>query len=171
MAFWDFFNLGNNSQTTKLAGLPQKLAAKLPDLDDQAHAKIAAISGLLACVAQTDFHVSEAEQSEIEKSLLTWCQLTPEQAKTIAQLAIDEVAALASLEVFKYTETLDNILNDEERVGVLEALFQLAAVDESVGNDESEFIRHVAHGLRLDHREFIAARATVIKHLSILKNS
>lgn len=171
MAFWDFFNLGNNTQTTKLAGLPQKLAARLPDLDDQAHAKIAAISGLLACVAQTDFHVSEAEQSEIEKSLLTWCQLTPEQAKTIAELAIKEIAALASLDVFRYTETLDKILSPAERVEVLEALFQLAAIDQNVDGEETEFIRHVAHGLRLDHREFIAARATVLKHLSMLKKS
>lgn len=169
MAFWDLFNLGNSAKPSKLAGLPEKLADMLPELDDQAKAKITAIAGLLACVAHSDFHPSEAEQSEIEKSLLTWCKLSVEQAKAVAELAVKEVGALASLEVTTYTNSLDKLLNDSERVEVLEALFDIAASDHEVSHDEAEFIRHISHGLRLSHHEFVAARATVLKHIAMLK--
>mgnify|MGYP003643590748 FL=1 len=170
MSLWDFFNFGKSATPEQVSGLPKKLGELLPELDDQTRAKIAAISGLLACVAHTDFHVSEHERNNIENSLLTWCKLSQQQAKAVATLAIDEVKALASLEVHHYTGTLDKILNDEERVGVLEMLFQLAASDEEVDIEESEFIRHVSHGLRLDHHEFVAARATVLAHLKMLKS-
>tara|TARA_R110000868_G_scaffold110286_3_gene299006 strand:- start:1522 stop:2037 length:516 start_codon:yes stop_codon:yes gene_type:complete len=171
MSLWDFFNFGKSTTPEQVSGLPSKLGELLPELDDQTRAKIAAISGLLACVAHTDFNVCDLERGSIENSLLTWCKLSDQQAKAVATLAIDEVKALASLDVHHYTNTLDKILSDEERVGVLEMLFQLAASDDEVDIEESEFIRHVGHGLRLDHHEFVAARATVIAHLKILKKS
>lgn len=171
MALWDFLGLGKSSNTQKLENLPSKLATLLPDLDDQARAKIAAIAGLFACVAQTDFHVSQAEKDDIANALIQWCKLSQNLANSVANLAIEEVAALASLEVHQYTNTLDKILNDEERVGLLESLFHLAASDGEVDSEESEFIRHITHGLRLDHHEFIAARATVLNHLKMLKNN
>lgn len=171
MSLLNFFNLSKSSKPELLAGLPKKINELLPDMDDQARAKITAISGLLACVAHTDFHISESEKGTIENSLLTWCKLSSHQAKVVTDLALHEVAALASLDVHEYTGTLYKILNDEEKVGVLEALFQLAASDGEVGVNESEFIRHVGHGLRLDHHEFVAARATVLAHLKVLQKS
>lgn len=171
MALWDFFNFGKNTVSPKLTGLPLKLEKLLPEFDDQERAKITAISGLLACVAQSDFHISEAEQSEIEKSLSTWCKLSAKEAHVVAQLASEEVSALASLEVHTYTGTLEKLLSEHQRVEVLEALFQLAASDGEVAHEESEFIRHVSHGFKLSHHEFIAARATVLQHLKVLQNS
>ncbi len=171
MALWDFFSLGKSKVAPKLANLPSKLAQALPELDDQAHAKIAAISGLLACVASSDFHVSVHEKSDIEKMLLHWCHLEPKAAQVVADLALQEVNALASLDVYDYTKSLDKLLNDDERVGLLETLFELAASDGEVSHDESEFIRHVAHGLKLEHREFVAARATVLDYLKVLRKN
>ena len=169
MSFWKLFNFGKSTTPSQLSVLAQKLDNSLPELDDQAKAKIAAISGLLACVAHSDFHVSQTEENDIENALVRWCHLDKKQAQIIAKISLAEVQALASLEVHHYTATLEKCLDESERVGILEALFQLAASDGAVSHEESEFIRHISHGFKLSHHEFIAARATVLEHLKILK--
>ncbi len=169
MSLWDFLNIGKSSPKEEIATLPQKLAKYLPNVDEETRVKVAAISGLLACVANADFKVTASENDDIQASLKQWCKLSESQIKTITDVALTEVAALASLDVHQYTGVLDGMLNDEEKVGVLEALFQLAASDGEVSIDEAEFIRHVGHGLRLDHHEYVAARATVLAHLKMLK--
>jgi len=169
MSFWNLFNFGKSTTPSQLSALAQKLDSSLPELDDQAKAKITAISGLLACVAHSDFHVCHTEEKDIKNALIRWCHLEEKQAQIIAKISLEEVQALASLEVHHYTATLEKCLDESERVAVLEALFQLAASDGSVSHEESEFIRHIGHGLKLSHHEFIAARATVLEHLKILK--
>tara|TARA_R110002049_G_scaffold189154_5_gene357563 strand:+ start:2415 stop:2930 length:516 start_codon:yes stop_codon:yes gene_type:complete len=169
MSLWDFLKLGKTSTPESIASLPQKLTELLPDVDEETRVKIAAISGLLACVANADFKVTKSEIEDIKTSLKQWCKLSDDQIKAVTEVALTEVAALASLDVHQYTGALDSLLSDEEKVGVLEALFHIAASDDEVSIDESEFIRHVGHGLRLDHHEYVAARATVLSHLKILK--
>ncbi len=171
MSLWDFLNIGKTSPKVEIASLPQKLAQYLPNVDEETRVKIAAISGLLACVANSDFKVTPCEIEDIKSSLKQWCKLSDEQIQTVTEVTLKEVNALASLDVHQYTGALDKVLNDEERVGILEALFQLAASDGEVSIDEAEFIRHIGHGLRLDHHEYVAARATVLSHLKILQKN
>ena len=59
-------------------------------------------------------------------------------------------------------------MKPEERYSLLKALFSIAASDGQVEEKESEEIRIISKGLRLQHQDFISARASVLDKIKSL---
>ena len=55
-----------------------------------------------------------------------------------------------------------------ERLALLRCLFAVSAADESVAVREDNEIRQISRELRIEHADFIAARAEVRQHLAVL---
>ena len=83
----------------------------------------------------------------------------------ISELAISDIKELSGVENYTYTEVLSQILDKNDSYGILEVLFELAASDGGVSEKESEEIRIICRGLKLEHKHFISARATVLQYL------
>ena len=168
MSFWDIFKNSENKSNYH-NDLHQKVASLLPLEDEKEHILIACIAGLMARVAYVDFRVCENEEAIIEKSLKTWTKLNNEEVAAVKKLALEEINSLAGLENHLYCHPLNEILNNDQKFELLEALFALAAGDGEVEQKESEEIRLITKGLILEPKYFAAARATVIEHLKSLK--
>ena len=167
MAFWDIIH-PSSSQKKYFNTLHETLQKRFPENNEEEILESACIAGLLACVAYIDFDIHKNEKSFIEQSLIHWMKHSSEQARIIADLAISDIKELAGVENYTYTDALSHILEEDDRYGLLEVLFELAASDGGVSEKESEEIRLICQGLKLEHKHFISARATVLKHLNIL---
>jgi len=170
MKFWDIFKPSSEETTNQTSRLYQKVTKLLPDKDDDELIKCACVAGLLARVAYIDFDIHENEEEFIRDSLLEWTNFNNEEVKAISKVAIEEIKDLAGLENHLYCHPLNELMDNDEKYGVVESLFAMAASDDSVTGDEAEEIRLINIGLRLEHKHFISARATVFDKLMALKN-
>ncbi len=167
-----FSNIMNSDAKEKqeaISSLEKRLHGLFRDKSVDELTRCACISGLLARVAYVDMEIHEGEREEIKSSLMTWCNLDGALAQNIASMAIEEIKNLASLENHLYTRPLQAMLNDDEKLDLLKALFAVAASDGETDANESEEIRSITKGLCVDSRYFNAARATVLESLAALK--
>ena len=148
--------------------LHEKLHAKFPDDNEEFLLEAASVAGLLASIAYIDFHIHEEEREFMNRSLIHWMEYPPEKAQIIAEVAISDIVELSGVENYTYTEALSELLDKEGRYALLETLFELAASDGGVTEKEGEEIRIICKGLKLEHRHFIAARASVLDYLNSL---
>lgn len=169
MKFWDIFKPSGTETIDKTSGLHQKISNLLPEKDDDELVKCTCVAGLLARVAYIDFNIHENEEEFIKNSLLTWTNFNKEEISAISKVAIEEIKDLSGLENHLYCHPLNELMDNDEKYGVIESLFAMAASDHEVTGDEEEEIRLINIGLRLEHKHFISARATVLDKVMALK--
>jgi len=170
LKFWDIFKPSNKEMIDQSSRLHQKISKLLPGTNEDELIKCACVAGLLARVAYIDFEIHENEKDFISKSLLDWTNFNKEEVEAISKVAIEEIKDLAGLENHLYCHPLNKLMDNDEKYGVVETLFAMAASDHEVTGNESEEIRLINMGLRLEHKHFISARATVLDKLVALKN-
>lgn len=169
MNFWDIFNKKEDKK--EISVLRQKIIGHFPNMEENRQILLASVSGLCARVAFVDFEVCLNETKAIEEALTKWMELNKEESEFIASLAISEVKELAGLDNRNYCTALNDLLDNTKKLHILETLFQISAADGNVEQNESEEIRIISKGLLLEHKHFIAARATVAKHIGALKGN
>ena len=167
MAFWDIFK-EKKSETTNLSTIHAKVIKLLPNEEEDKLIKMACISGLLARVAYIDFEVHQNEVKEMVNSLINWGNLSEKDSQSVVKMAVEEIKELSGLENHKYCQPLTSLMKPEERYSLLKALFSIAASDGQVEEKESEEIRIISKGLRLQHQDFISARASVLNKIKSL---
>lgn len=173
MKFWDFFKAPAQNEKQSLSRLHDKIEALFPEKnkngDEEEIVILACEAGLLARVAYTDFDLDEAEKLQMKQHLQDFAGLSLEEARAVAELAIEEIKDLAGLENHKYAHPLVELLDNDRRYQLVMALFAIAASDGEVSEKESEEIRQINTSLNLEHKHFIAARASVKERLGVLK--
>ena len=167
MGFFDLF-IGKEEKVY-INGLHQKFTEHFPDLPEDRIIILACLSGLLARVAYVDFEIHEDEVAHMEKALTHWLKVSADEAKFVAQTAVDEIKSLSGLDNRKFCTPLVDLLSVDERYHVLETLFELAATDGIVEMAETNEISYIAKSLVLEHKYFVAAKATVKDYLASLK--
>jgi len=168
MAFWDIFKDKKND-SENLSTIHLKVKDLLPGENETNLIKTACISGLLARVATIDFEVHQSEVLQMTQSLIDWGDLTKIDAENVVKIALEEITNLAGLENHKYCHPLNDIMEPKDRYSLVKALFSIAASDGSVDESESEEIRVICMGLRLQHQDFISARASVLDKIRALR--
>ncbi len=168
MAFWDIFKT-KKADSEDRNTIHIKIKELLPNENEEKLIKTACISGLLARVATIDFEVHKDEVEQMIQSLTNWGNLTKKDAENVVKVALEEITDLAGLENHKYCHPLNEIMNPKERYSLLKALFSIAASDGSVDESESEEIRVICTSLRLQHKDFISARASILDNLRALR--
>jgi uncharacterized tellurite resistance protein B-like protein len=171
MKFFDVFKARNYSSNENIYGkLYEKLSLELGQNNEKEILKCACIAGLMARVAYIDFKVNPKEKLFFHSALKNWTNFSNSEITLISEIAIEQIKELAGLENHKYCQYLNEILSNDEKYDLLESLFALSASDEIVQGDEIEEIRLIYKGLRLEHKHFLSAKATVLNKIGALKN-
>lgn len=174
MKFWDFFKAPAQNERKSLSRLHDKIEALFPEKnkngDEEEIVILACEAGLLARVAYCDFDLSDDEKKQIKTHLQNFAGLSLQEAQAVADLAIEEIKDLAGLENQKYAHPLIDLLDNDRRYQLVMALFAIAASGGEVSEKESEEIRQITTSLNLEHKHFIAARATVKEKLGVLNS-
>ena len=130
---------------------------------------VACFAYILGRVARADHQVTAQESAEMERLIGERAHLTPEQAHLAVRIATSHGIRHGGTEDFLVTREFAQIADREQRLALLDCLFELSAADESIVVLEDNEIRRIASELRLEHADFISARAEYLQHLKVLK--
>lgn len=128
--------------------------APLPDLDARL-----AITALLVRVARTDGVYDNSEKSRIDRISATRYGLSPFEAVTLRGEA--ESLESEAPDTVRFTRAIKDAVPYEDRIGVIESLWQVALADGERDAHEDAVLRLVANLLGINDRDSAMARQRV----------
>ena len=124
-----------------------------------------ALTALLIEAANSDDRFDEAERGAISRLLERRFRLSRSDANEL--LAAGEVAACEAAELFQFTRIINERLSFEERVELIEMLWEVAYADRVLDKYEDSLLRRVAGLIYVPDRERGEARQRVLKRLGL----
>ena len=143
----------------------------LSGLDPGRARYLACFAYILSRVARADSEVADAELRLMEQIVAERGSLPPEQAALVVQIATREGLRHGGTEDFIVTREFAGLADREQKLALINCLFAVSAVDQSIRTIEDNAIRQIASELRLEHADFIAARAQHAEHLRVLRKT
>jgi len=128
--------------------------------DDDLHLAAAA---LLVEAAMLDNHFADRERETIATLLESRFGLTTHEAEALIGRASSAVAE--STQIYGFTRTLKDRLEPDERIRIIEMLWEVVCADGTVHSFESGLVRRVAGLLFVPDRESGEARRRVLARL------
>ncbi len=136
----------------RLTGAPD--TAALPPEDSRL-----ALAALMVRLARSDNHYSGPERRRIDRLLAERYGLSPDHAAALRAEA--EAAEAAAPDTVRFTRLIKDAIPYEERRGVIEALWRVAA-SEGFNADERAFLRLVANLIGVSDQDSGLARQKVL---------
>lgn len=147
----------------------RQISRELDQMDAQLARYVAAFAYLLGRVAHADMKISEAEALEMERIVMRTGHLPPEQAALVVEIAKRQNVLFGHVENYLVTREFNRIASREQKLELLNCLFEVSSSDDSVSSLEDREIRQIASELRLEHRDFIDARSAYRDQLEVFK--
>ncbi len=137
-----------------LRKLTQPQPAILPDEDARL-----ALTALLVRIARADNDYAEAEIARIDQINMTRHGLTPFEAAKLRGEA--EAMEAEAPDTVRFTRAIKDAVAHEDRIGVIEALWQVVLADGSRDHEEDAVVRLVSNLLGINDRDSALARQRV----------
>ena len=118
-----------------------------------------AATALLFEVAWADHDISEKERKVMQRVLLEQFDVPAERFQQI--LEETEQTHKSSVGVFPFTRAINEQLDQDEKVSIIQAMWQIAYADRSLDVFEEHTIRRISDLLYVSHSDFIAAKLAV----------
>jgi uncharacterized tellurite resistance protein B-like protein len=120
------------------------------------HALQVATAALLLEMMRMDSSITAAETASVTRTLQTRFGLNAAQVDTLMALAAQE-ARLAT-DYFQFTSLINKHFSQEQKIEVVENLWQVAFVDGHLDAHEQHFMRKIADLLYISHADYVAAK-------------
>ena len=120
-----------------------------------------ALAVLLIEVARSDDRVERREQGLIERALALRFGLERDAVARLVKAA--EEGAIRATDLFHFTRVVVENFTEEERIGVIEMLWEVAYSDGVLTGDEDALIRRVAGLIYVSDRDRGEARRRVMQ--------
>lgn len=111
-------------------------------------------------MARIDNEFDETERKEIVSILCEEHGLSAQAADRLTQQAESELGG--SIDLWKFTNVINEKYNDEEKLRVVELLWRIVYADGVLDGHEDYLVHKLAKLLRLQHKQLIAAKLRVI---------
>jgi len=129
---------------------------------DSEHRLRVATAALLIEIARADFHIEDQELEHIAAALKTKFQLSAEEVRELIALATQE--AKQAISYYEFTSLINQGFSFEQKLKVIELMWQVAYADDYLQKYEEALIRKIADLLYIPHSDFIAAKHKVKPH-------
>lgn len=143
-----------------ISDLLRRLGAPKPEPLPDSDARLA-LAALLVRLARSDGDYAAEERKQIGETLAARYGLDPSQTKALMQEA--EAVEAEAPDTVRFTRAIKEAVAYEERILVIEALWQIALADGKRSADEDALLRMVAPMLGINDRDSALARQRVAK--------
>lgn len=130
-----------------------------------AHDERAALAALLVEAARSDGDYDDVERRRIDRVLATRFALAPDEAQAVR--AEGEAAQAEAIDLVRFTRAVKDHVPHAERVGIIEALWEVVYADGRRDMHESALIRTLAGLLHVSDPEAGMARQRVAEKYGI----
>lgn len=168
MSFWTWLGLGESRATDEPDGL-DAIEKALTGLTRARARYIACFAYILTRSARADHDVTEAEIREMVRLVAERAGIPIEQASVVVRLARAQAQRSGGTDDFVVTREFDRLASHEEKLALVDGLFAVSSVDESIVTVEDNEIRRIANELKIEHSEYIDIRARHLQHLAVLR--
>jgi uncharacterized tellurite resistance protein B-like protein len=127
-----------------------------PDLSQNKHTIELATAALLLEVSRADGEISADERDATARALHAKFHLTP--AEAAALMAMAEAQVLGATDTFQFTSLVNKRFTRDQKIRVVELMWQVAYADGARDVFEDHVIRKLADLLYVDHGDYIAAK-------------
>lgn len=141
------------------ADLLKNLFQPQPDALDELDVK-RALTALLVRLARSDNHYAATEIIRIDRIIKTRFGLDDDAAADLRTEA--EAIESEAPDTVRFTRAIKDAVPYEDRIGVIEALWQVALADGARDQDEDALVRLVANLLGVNDRDSALARQRVV---------
>ena len=128
-----------------------------------------ALTALLIEAAYSDDHFDGPERAVIARLIERRFNLLPSDVRTL--LATGEAAATESVELFHFTRIINERLSYEERVELIEMMWEVAYADRVLDEYEDSLLRRVGGLIYVPDPERGMARQRVLRRLGLDQES
>lgn len=128
-----------------------------------------AAAALLVHAASVDSNFDDAERDKILELARDRLELTAEEAETLLQAA--EQVEDQSVQLLGFTRAIKDKFSYEERVGLIEMLWEVVYADGKVDEFESQIMRRIGGLIYVTDRDRGIARKQVLQRLEGVKGS
>ena len=118
---------------------------------------------LLLELERADAHRTRQEREVIKAQLQQKFSLEPHETEMLVDVAAQRAARAVSLH--RFVQTLNDNLSAEQKLAVLEMLWQVAYADGDLDKHEEAFLREMSELLFIPHSDFIRIKLRVIDEL------
>jgi uncharacterized tellurite resistance protein B-like protein len=139
----------------------QQLSPELQAKADPLSVEVAT-AALLFEIMRADDDFDEKEHRQISRLLKRQFDLNDEQVKQM--MAQGQKEAGDATDYHQFTRLLCEEYTTEQRMGIVESLWQVANADGKIDSHEEHLIRRLSDLLRLHHSEFIQCKLKVLGH-------
>lgn len=139
-----------------LASFLDELTSAPPTPEAQEHAVQLATAVLLVEVMRADAGVAAAEMQAVVAALGRTFALSPAQLQELVALAQER--SREANDFFAFTSALNERFTHDQKIEVIEHMWQVAYADGQVDAGENHVISKVAGLLHVTHGEYIAAK-------------
>jgi uncharacterized tellurite resistance protein B-like protein len=127
------------------------------------HSLQIATAALLIEMMRADAEISEDEKKTITKSMRTKFSLSDEEIDSIIKLAEQEIWNATGY--FAFTSLMNKGFTREQKIKVIEHLWEVAFADEILDKHEEYMVRKIANLIHVPHKDFIDAKLRVKKNI------
>lgn len=151
------------SDDNRLEGIEKALAAHGPE-----RARfLACFAYILTRAARADHQVTDSEARVMATIIAEHAAVADEEAQLIVRVARDAGHSRGT-DDFLITREFERVATRKEKLALLDALFAIAAADESILTIEDNEVRRIASELKLEHSDYIEVRRRYLDHLRVL---
>lgn len=147
----------------------RRIARQLEDLPPERARFVAALSFVLARVANADRVISEEETRRMEEIVAAFAGLPAEQAVLAVEIAKAQERLFGGTEGFVVTRQFNQLASRDEKERLLHCLFAVCAADDTISLVEENEVRRIATELGFTHAEFSRVRSAYNDKRSILR--
>ena len=131
-------------------------ASKAENASQKTHTLELAAAVLMMEISLADSNIDKEERNIMQQAMQDSFHLSTEEASTIVTLAEHEVSHAISLHDF--TSLLNEKLSAEDKIRIVELLWQVAFADAVIDKYEEYFVRKIADLLYVSHKDYIKAK-------------
>jgi uncharacterized tellurite resistance protein B-like protein len=137
----------------------RRIAARLERLEPAEAKYLAAFAYVLARLANADLRIEERETQAMEAVVRATAGLSDAEAALVVEIAKSQARLLGGTENYVVTREFKSVSSPEQRVRLLECLFEIAAADGTIATVESAEIAAIGEELGFTRPEINALRS------------
>jgi uncharacterized tellurite resistance protein B-like protein len=121
---------------------------------------ICLVGTLMATIAHVDEHFDPAEKKALKRCLTDQFSLKGKELTLLFEVV--EEQARKGFDFHEVATELNRVASYNDRVHLMECLFEVAIADGELGHEEGEEIRRVTKALRISHKTFIECKVRAL---------